>query len=158
MRNLLALAAAATIMTSACTTTGTGTGVSHNGELSANFTWKESDAQAGHMTAQISDGRAYDGQYFQITHETNVTTLAPLWTGWGGRWGRWGGWGGYWGPDEDVVTHYSGRVLANLQGPDGYTRCRFRLARPSSGMGGGGTGQCQLPSGSMIHADFPPHS
>ena len=57
----------------------------------------------------------------------------------------------------DTITHYSGQVLANLQGPGGFMRCDFRLMRPSSGMAGGGVGQCQLPAGAMIQAQFPPH-
>ena len=34
-------------------------------------------------------------------------------------------------------------------------RCNFALARPISGMAGGGIGECQLPSGTIIHAQFP---
>jgi hypothetical protein len=56
----------------------------------------------------------------------------------------------------DTVTHYSGQVLANLQGPGGFMRCDFRLMRPSYGMTGGGMGQCQLPTGTIIQAQFPP--
>jgi hypothetical protein len=36
-------------------------------------------------------------------------------------------------------------------------RCDFRLMRPSSGMAGGGMGQCQLPTGVIINAQFAPH-
>jgi hypothetical protein len=36
-------------------------------------------------------------------------------------------------------------------------RCHFTLMSPSYGMGGGGVGQCQLPSGTVINAQFPPH-
>jgi hypothetical protein len=35
-------------------------------------------------------------------------------------------------------------------------RCQFTLASPSSGMAGGGAGQCQLPNGTVITAQFPP--
>jgi hypothetical protein len=56
----------------------------------------------------------------------------------------------------ETITHYSGQVLANLQGPRGFMRCDFRLMRPSYGMAGGGMGQCQLPSGTIIQAQFPP--
>jgi hypothetical protein len=35
-------------------------------------------------------------------------------------------------------------------------RCHFTLARPYSGMAGGGVGQCQLPTGTIIQAQFPP--
>ena len=60
------------------------------------------------------------------------------------------------GPDDETITHYSGQVLANLQGPGGFMRCHFTLMSPSSGMAGGGVGQCQLPTGTIIHAQFPP--
>jgi hypothetical protein len=57
----------------------------------------------------------------------------------------------------DTITNYSGQVLANLQGPGGFMRCDFRLMSPSYGMDGGGIGQCQLPTGTIINAQFPPH-
>jgi hypothetical protein len=36
-------------------------------------------------------------------------------------------------------------------------RCHFTLMSPSYGMAGGGLGQCQLPSGTLINAQFPRH-
>jgi hypothetical protein len=36
-------------------------------------------------------------------------------------------------------------------------RCHFTLMSPSSGMAGGGIGQCQLPAGTIINAQFPRH-
>ena len=39
-----------------------------------------------------------------------------------------------------------------VMGPDS----DFRLMRPSYGMTGGGMGQCQLPTGTIIQAQFPP--
>ena len=97
------------------------------------------------MVAQLSNGQVFQGPFFQITSES-VVDYDPLWNGWGpgfgwGRgWGgrRWGwGWGGWgpWGPSMDTITHYSGQVLANLQGPGGFMRCDFRLMRPSYGHG-----------------------
>jgi hypothetical protein len=120
------------------------------------------------MVAQLSNGQIYQGPMFQITSESQVSDYGPLWNGWGTGFGwghgwggrRWGwGWGGWgpWGPDMETITHYSGQVLANLQGPGGFMRCDFRLMRPSAGMSGGGAGQCQLPTGTIIHAQFPPH-
>lgn len=35
-------------------------------------------------------------------------------------------------------------------------RCQFQLLRADEGMKGGGQGQCQLPSGRTIDAEFPP--
>jgi hypothetical protein len=118
------------------------------------------------MVAQLSNGQVFQGPFFQITSE-RVADYDPLWNGWGAGWGwgggwggrRWGyGWGGWgpWGPDMQTITYYSGQVLANLQGPGGFMRCDFRLMRPSYGMGGGGSGRCQLPSGVTINAQFPP--
>jgi hypothetical protein len=151
----------------ACTTTGSGTGLVAGGSLSGRFDWKESAATDGEMTANLSDGRQYAGRYFQITEETRVNNLQPLWMGWGGpgmmNWGGgWGGWGaagpwGGWGPSQQFVRSYSGRVVANLKGPTGYMRCRFTLARPAAGMDGGGEGQCQMPDGRVFDTSFPPH-
>jgi hypothetical protein len=59
--------------------------------------------------------------------------------------------------EDSFVAHYTGHVVANLSGPDGQRmRCQFRLLRSGQGMKGGGQGQCQLPSGETIHAEFPP--
>jgi hypothetical protein len=157
--SLIALAAAA------CTTTGVGYGQA-NGGLGATFNWTETGGTRGTMVAQLSNGQVFQGPMFQITSESRVTDYGSLWAGWGAGWGwhrpwrGWGfGWGGWgpWGPDEETITHYSGQVLANLQGPGGFMRCHFTLMSPSSGMAGGGVGQCQLPTGSIIQAQFPPH-
>jgi hypothetical protein len=161
VRTTLAALSAVGLMASACTTTGVGTGASRGGNVTAQFSWKESGAQKGEMTAVLGTGETYSGQFFQITDQTQVDTLGPLWTGWGGGFGRRGfGRGGfgpewdYWGPQPTFVTHYSGKVVANLQGPGGYMRCTFQLANPSSGMNAGGSGRCQLPAGQTIDATF----
>jgi hypothetical protein len=163
-----AAASLAALAIAGCTTTGIGTGQSANGGLGATFTWTETGGTRGTMVAQLSNGTVFQGPFFQITSESQVSDYGPLWNGWSGgfgwgrgwgghRWGNgWGGWGP-WGPDMETITHYSGQVLANLQGPGGFMRCDFRLMSPSSGMGGGGIGQCQLPQGTIIHAQFPPH-
>ncbi len=139
----------------ACTTTGTGVGSSPTGRVQATLTWEMSGAREGTMTAMLSTGETFTGRYFQITRETRVDTLGPLWTGWATPWVGWP----YWGPIDpgpQFITFYSGRVLANLQGPNGaYMRCSFTLIRPASGMAGGGQGQCQLPNGATINATFP---
>ena len=158
---LLASAAAA------CTTTtaGIGTGQSTTGNVGATFSWIETDGTHGTMAATLSNGEVFQGIFFQITSES-VADYDPLWYGWGpgSGWGggfAWGwGWDGWgpWGPSMQTITHYSGQVLVNLQGPGGFMRCDFRLMSPSSGITGGGMGQCQLPSGTIINAQFLPHS
>ena len=160
--SLIALAAAG------CTTTGVGTGQVVGSNLGATFTWTENGGTRGTMVAQLSDGQVFQGPMFQITQESQITDYGPLWNGWGfgggfgfHRFGRPFGWGwdgwGPWGPDDTTITHYSGQVLANLAGPGGFMRCHFMLMSPSSGMAGGGVGQCQLPTGTIINAQFPPH-
>jgi hypothetical protein len=142
-------------MATGCTTMGSGTGSTPSGSSAATFNWKSSDGVSGTLNATMSDGKTYSGQYFQITKDTTVDSIGPLWGGWRGRGGR--GWG-YWGadPSPDFITHYSGRVVANLAEPSGtHMRCQFQLVHPSDGMNGGGLGQCQLPDGITIDANFP---
>ena len=167
--NLAAVGAALLGITACASASGVGEASTPNGSLRATLAWTSTGGRAGTMTAQLSNGESYSGQYFQITRETQVDELGPLWDGWGpgpgyggpgfgfgfGRRGHWGGGWGYWGPRTDFVTSYSGRVVANLQGPNGtHMRCRFDLRHPSSGMSGGGQGGCQLPGGETIDAMF----
>jgi len=161
-----AAASLAAVAIAGCTTTGIGTGQSTNGGIGATFTWRETGSTRGTMIAQLSNGEVFQGPMFQVTQEARVDYYDPLWYGWGPgygwhrRWSGWGAWGGGWGGwggwGPDYVTQYSGQVLANLQGPGGFMRCHFTLMSPSSGMAGGGVGQCQLPKGTLIHAQFPP--
>jgi hypothetical protein len=59
-------------------------------------------------------------------------------------------------PMTSFQTVYSGRVMANLQAADGkHMRCHFHLNNPSSGMEGGGQGQCQVQGGGAVDAVFP---
>lgn len=140
----LAAASLAAIAIAGCTTTGVGFGQSTTDHVGATFTWSENGGTRGNMVAQLSNGEVFQGPFFQITSES-VAYYDPLWNGWGP-----------WGPSMQTITNYSGQVLANLQGPGGFMRCDFRLMRPSSGMAGGGAGQCQLPTGMIIAANFPP--
>jgi hypothetical protein len=138
-----------------CTTMGAGTGSTPSGADPVSFNWKSSDSISGTMNATAPDGKTYDGQFFQVTKQTTVDTLEPLWVGWGG--GRWGGFGwNDWDAGPSFITKYTGRVVANLGAPSGeHMRCKFQLAHPSSGMAGGGRGRCQMPDGQTIDATFP---
>jgi hypothetical protein len=140
-----------------CTTMGTGSGSTPSGGYTTVFNWKSSDGISGTITATLSGGQTYSGQYFQITKDTTVDSIGPLWySGWGGRngWSGWDYWGAY--PSPDFITHYTGRVVAQLAAPNGtHMRCQFRLVYPADGMNGGGIGQCQLPDGTTIDANFP---
>ncbi len=143
----------------ACKSTGQGQGESRTGDVTVSFMWEQSGPSSGTLRASVSKpGGAqeiYEGKFYQITRDSRIETLGPLWDPWYPRWGGWA----YWGPqpEEAFVEHYSGHVVANLAGPNGQRmRCQFQLNRSGEGMKGGGQGECQLPSGQTIHAQFPP--
>jgi hypothetical protein len=141
-----------------CATMGTGSGSTLTGAEPVSFTWNSPDSVAGTMDAKLPDGKTYSGQFFQITKQTTVDSLEPLWVGWRGGYGGFGRFGGWndWDSGSAFITHYSGRVVANLGATDGeHMRCKFQLVRPRTGMSGGGHGQCQMPDGKTIDATFP---
>lgn len=136
----------------ACATTGAGVGTTRENHLPVKFNWNsDSSASSGNISATLANGEAFDGKFFQVTSETRVDRLEPLWVGWRAR-RDWP----FWDAGPDFVKHYSGRVVANLQGAQGeHMRCSFRLINPSSGMAGGGAGRCQVPGGETVDATFP---
>ncbi len=143
----------------ACKSTGGGEGRTPAGDVRVTFQWEQSGPTSGELRASLAkpDGtqEMYRGPFFQITRESRMETLAPLWAGWYPGWVGWPYWGAV--PESSFITHYTGHVVANLEGPaDQRMRCHFRLLRASEGMRGGGQGECQLPSGETIKAQFPP--
>jgi hypothetical protein len=147
------------VVTVGCKSTGSGTGESDKGDVQVHFNWQQSDPTSGALTAMVTGDtgsqETYEGKFYQITSDSRIDTLGPLWYPWHPGWYGWD----YWDPQpqEAFVTHYSGHVVANLAGPDGKRmRCDFQLLRAAEGMKGGGQGRCQLPSGKTIKADFPP--
>jgi hypothetical protein len=139
-----------------CTTMGTGTGTLGAGNKPVNFAWKSSDGgTSGTMTATLSDGSVFTGPYLQVTSTARNDDFAPMWSGWNYGWPDWQ-WAGAGMPITSFQTVYSGRVMANLQASDGkHLRCHFQLNNPSSGMQGGGQGQCQVQGGGTVDAVFP---
>lgn len=117
----------------------------------------DNDGISGTMVATLPD-LTYSGPFFEITQQTTDESLVPLWTGWGEGWDDWSYWTNT--PDEEYafthfVTHYSGKVVANLTAPNGSRmRCRMHLMQPASGMAGGGAGECQIKGGGTIQARF----
>jgi hypothetical protein len=153
----------ATLALVACETTGgggTGSGNVRGTQKPVAFTWESNKNDSGDITATFGSGRVFKGTYFQITSDTHVDRLDPLWDGWShpNRRGEWR----YWSDEDnrEFVKEYSGRVLANLRANDGERmRCRFTLLSPSRGMAGGGEGRCQLSESSReISAEFPQQS
>lgn len=145
--------ALALILLAACTTAGVRMGATRGDAPPVNFHWTIDDFVFGTMIATLPNGQSFDGKFIQVTPNTPVDALAPLWVGWG-RDRDWP----FWSVDAapDFVKHYAGRILANLQGPYGERmRCAFSLVNPTSGMAGGGAGQCEMPTGQIVEATFP---
>jgi hypothetical protein len=153
------LGLAITAILCGCKTTGSGEGRTSQGDVNVMFQWEQSSPTSGELHATLNtrggEQETYTGQFFQITRESRLETLGPLWAGWYPSWVGWP----YWGPEPQTafITHYTGHVVANLAGPGGQRmRCHLQLLRASAGMKGGGKGECQLPSGETIKAEFPP--
>ena len=156
-------AVAASLLLGACSTFTTGMG---GGDLMQAgkatepvlMSWtSDNGGLNGTMVATLPD-RTYKGPFFEITQLTRKETLAPLWDGWGPGWYDWP-YRGYppYPPDDmtQFVTHYSGKVVANLRAPDGSRiRCRLHLVQPARGMAGGGEGRCQILGDGTIQARF----
>ncbi|MGD9598598.1 MAG: hypothetical protein AB7G76_13530 [Steroidobacteraceae bacterium] len=152
-RNLLALIVGA-VLVAACVSSGRGFGETRKSGEHVDFTWQSTGDHRGTMSATLASGQTLTGPWFQITHDTRIEQLQPLWYGWRPAWRGWP----YWGPEPmpAFVTHYTGRVVANLEGEGPLRmRCRFTLVNPASQMAGGGTGKCQLGDGQTIDARFP---
>jgi len=140
----------------ACTVAGSGSGSLAPGNTPVALAWQSKDGgSTGTMSARLPDGRTFTGPFLQVRSTARIDDLhlRPFWAGWRPGWTDW-----RWGPPgADFITVYSGRVIANLQAPDGpYLRCRFQLNDPRAGMSGGGQGQCSLNEGGTIDAVFPP--
>ena len=135
----------------ACTTLGTGAGSTSPGDQPVSFAWKSKDGGVtGTLTATLATGSVFTGPYLEITQTAQTPDFYPMWRGWSPYWNDW-----QFGMGATTTT-YTGRVVANLQGPSSQRmRCRFDLNDPTAGMGGGGQGKCQVAGGATVDATFP---
>jgi hypothetical protein len=160
---LLAALAVGALLLQSCATNSSGAGVGQrladSGSPSAgktiNFGWTSEDGGVtGTLSAQLDDGASFSGPFMQVTRETHLRHFDPYWAGWRHGWRDWPAWGPA-GSGPDLVTHYTGRVIARLQGPgDLRMRCVLHLKAPAKGMGAGGQGQCELSDGRKFDAVF----
>jgi hypothetical protein len=121
----LFLAVFALTALSGCKSTGEGTGESTPASavagIKARFTWEQSEPTSGTMKATVTmpDGTedTYEGKFYQITKQSRVDTIGPLWDPWYPGWYGWP----YWGPapSDAFIEHYTGHVVANLADPSG---------------------------------------
>ena len=130
-----------------------------NGNIGATFTWTETGGTRGTMVAQLSNGQVFQGPLFQITSGKPGDGLRPAVERLGTRLRL--------GPRLGRPAPGAGAGAAGVRGarsmrpsPIIAARCSptcraraascaatSRLMSPSSGMAGGGVGQCQLPDG-----------
>lgn len=107
------------------------------------FNWQsKSNASDGSIQAKLPDGTAFNGTYLQVTSQATADDYGAYYSAWADP-----VWGDPWynGPEDEFVTQYSGKVVAQLSSQNGKRmRCTFNLQEPSSGMSGGGQGDCQL--------------
>ena len=139
-----------------CAAIGSGFTATAANANSGEFNATTANSPSGTMTATLADGTTYSGRYFQITEETTLDKIEPLWDRWNSEWAGSSGWG-YWNavPSADFIKQYTGWVVANLGAPSGErARCKFHLVRPAEGIAGGGIGQCQSPDGLTVDATF----
>ena len=160
---LIPLLAGLALTLSACTTVGLGNGTVEPGNAPVAFSWTSTDAgQSGTMSVVIQNnnqtgapGDAFSGPILQVSTSVRTDAIEPRWNGWRRGWSDWDYWGNY--PVSVFTTHYSGKVIANLTGPNNQLlRCRFHLNTPAAGLRGGGQGECQFNGGRTVDAVFPP--
>ena len=151
----IATAAGVALTLLACTTIGSGSGSLSPGNTPVAFAWTSKDGgNTGSMSATLGNGAPFNGPFLQVTSTVRTDAFEPMWRGWRRGWGDWGYWGSY--PYSEFATRYSGKVVANLNGPDSQQlRCRFHLNDAPAGMAGGGQGECQVTGGRTVDAVFP---
>ena len=152
--DLTALAGAALVL-GACTSMGVGSGSLKPDNTAVTFSWTSKDGgTTGTMSATAVNAGVFSGPFVQVTSTVRTELLEPMWRGWRRGWNDWRYFGPY--PDTAFSTIYSGKVIANLTGPDAQAlRCRFHLNDPAAGMKGGGQGECQFNGGRTVDAVFP---
>jgi hypothetical protein len=149
------VAGIAAAMLIACTTTGIGSGALAPGNTPVAFSWTSKDGgNTGTMSASLGQDGTYTGPFLQVTSTMQTQGDESLWAGSQGGLANSDYWDEF--PGITFTTTYSGKVVANLRGPDAqHLRCSFDLNSPPAGMEGGGQGQCQLGNGRTVGAVFP---
>lgn len=138
-----------------CATAGSGLGTLEQpgkpeGAGEVWFSWRAGgDTTRGAIEAALPDGRVFTGRYIQIGEDVVPPDVGAYWIDVGAPGVRWGG--GYGAQPPTTVRERTGRVIAQLEGPNGQMmRCRFDLAVPEDGPGSGGRGDCDISTGEAI--------
>lgn len=123
------------------------------------FDWQQEGERSGSVHTVTKDGQIFHGRFYEITRKTRLSEIRDLRFFWGIRAGKGNlpGWGS-WENGIEIMTAYTGKVLAILRGRNSKMRCRFTPIDPSLGISGGGNGWCQRSSGGGVPAMLPPKS
>ncbi|MDQ3033599.1 MAG: hypothetical protein M3Y87_14360 [Myxococcota bacterium] len=157
-RRTRALLVGAALFALGCASSGVGVGrLTSPGKPEAEgnvvFRWRAGlDATNGDIGASLPDGRRFAGRFLQVT-STTVAQHLDAWSTLGAPYYGNARGGAYWEPVDasSFVTRYTGRVMAQLQGPDDEVmRCLFVLEDPVAGPQSGGLGNCELSTGERI--------
>jgi hypothetical protein len=111
----------------------------------------------GTVRATLGDGgEAFEGTYVQVSSDTPAEVIQPIILAWAPTWAKRAP---LLQPDpwmEGItgiaafVRHYTGKVVAALEGERQTMRCRFDLDDPEKGVRKGASGSCQLSGGGTI--------
>ena len=132
------------ILTSGCTSTGTIQGVSQGNSVQLDYEQDFLDND-GNLRINMPDDELYIGKFVQLSSSTSGNEFVI------------GGYKSY--LDDAWILKDSNRVSsetrAQLLGNRGNTmECKFQLSDPSSGIDGGGIGNCQTSNGQKIAVAF----
>jgi hypothetical protein len=131
---------------------GTGSGSLSPGDTPACVDWAgHNGGNTGTMSVTFGGGAVFSGSFAQLTSVARTDLPESVGSEWRHSWSDSGPY-----PTSAFARVYSGRVIADLEGPDAQQlRGRFSLNDPVAGMRGGGQGECHLSSGRKVQAMFP---
>lgn len=144
----------------ACSSSGYGSGrlasAGKPNEGPVTFRWSAgADPTSGPIAAVLPDGRRFEGRFMQVTSGAIDDRWGVAGVGWVGP-GYGYGYGPGWAYDPyydsyGYVRQYSGRVVAQLRGPENeLMRCFFVLEDPFEGPEEGGMGECAISTGERV--------
>lgn len=126
------------------------------------FSFEAQSKTRGTLSTTLGEGgEQFHGRYVQMEKSLHDDLVMGIYDGWSDP--QWAAWGD--GPDGewtaagisfgDFSRFYTGRMLAGLTGDRGSAmRCQIHLNDPATGLGGGGTGTCQVSNGGRVDLRF----
>lgn len=121
------------------------------------FHFRSESGDRGTVRVNLGDGgEAFEGTYVEVSSNTQTEVVQPIILAWAPTWTKQRP---FLYPDpwmEDItgiasfVRHYTGKLVAALEGEQQTMRCRFDLVDPEKGVRAGASGDCQLSGGGTV--------